>query len=89
MCRTFIKVSVVVTKTSNFIVDAMALPGNTFDRHTLHQALAQVRTPTGASVEEAYVDRGYRGHSEYQTQACPLAERHGVNPQYKRYIKRR
>ena len=66
MCRTFIKVSVVVTKTSNFIADTMALPGNSFDRHTLHQALAQVRTLTGASVEEAYVDRGYRGHSETQ-----------------------
>ena len=79
---TSIKVSVAVTQTSKFIVDTMALPGNPFDRHTLHQALAQVRTLTGASVEEAYVDRGYRGHSETQTQACPLGQRRGVNPQF-------
>ena len=59
---TSIKVSVAVTQTSNFIVDTMALSGNLFDGHNLHQVLAQVRALTGASVEEAYVDRGYRGH---------------------------
>ena len=86
---TSIKVSVAVTQTSNFIVDTMALPGNPVDRYTLYQALDQVHTLTGASVEEAYVDRGYRGHSETQTRVCPLEQRRGVNPQFKHYIKRR
>ena len=83
MCRTFIRVSVVVTKTSNFIVDAMAVPSNTFGGYTLHQTLAQVHALSGASAEDAYVDRGYRGHSNTQTRACPSGQRRGVTPRFK------
>ena len=84
---TSIKVSVAVTQTSNFIFDTMALSGNPFDGRTLHQVLAQVRALTGANVEEAYVDRGYRENSETQTRACPSGQRRDVTPQFKRHIK--
>ena len=41
---------------------AQARPGLPYDGHTLQSQIAQVERLTGASVERAYVDRGYSGH---------------------------
>ena len=57
-----VKVSLAVTQRDNFIVGALALPGNPFDGHTLPAALHQVERLTGTKPERCFVDRGYRGH---------------------------
>ena len=45
-----------------FVLGIRALPGNPYDGHTLAAQIAQVERLTGARVERACVDQGYRGH---------------------------
>ena len=58
------KVSYVTTRRGNFILGAKAIERNAHDSRTLEGALAQVKEliPCHLSVEDVYVDRGYRGH---------------------------
>ena len=76
-----VKASITTTNKSNFVVGGMALPGNPFDGHTLTQALEQVRRMTGSVIEEAFVDRGYRGHGETQTTVYISGQRRGIKTQ--------
>lgn len=57
------KVSVATTNQSNWVVGVQALHGNPYDGHTLPGAIEQVERVTGKSVKEAFVDKGYRGHT--------------------------
>jgi IS5 family transposase len=49
-------------KGGQFVLGAMALPGNPYDGHTLGAQLDQVTRITGTQPSRAYLDRGYRGH---------------------------
>ncbi len=73
-----VKVSITVTNRSNFIVGARALPGNPYDGHTLSASLAQTRQLTGSAIEEAFVDRGYRGHAEEETTVYISGQKRGI-----------
>jgi IS5 family transposase len=85
-----VKASIATTNKSNFVVGGMALPGNPFDGHTLTQALEQVRRMTGSVIEEAFVDRGYRGHGETQTTVYISGQKRGIKTQrLKSSLKRR
>ena len=57
------KVSVSTTACRNWVVGALALPGNPYDGHTLNPALAQVTRLTGQTPAQAVCDLGYRGHN--------------------------
>ncbi|MCX6307680.1 MAG: IS5 family transposase [Bacteroidia bacterium] len=46
---------------SGIIVGAMAFKGNPFDGHTLPEQLEQIKRLSGMTIENALVDRGYRG----------------------------
>ncbi len=70
--------SIATTNKSNFVVGGMALPGNPFDGHTLTRALEQVRRVTGSVIDEAFVDRGYRGHGETQTTVYISGQKRGI-----------
>ena len=76
-----VKASVATTNKSNFVVGGMALPGNPFDGHTLVDALVQVRRLTGSAINEAFVDRGYRGHGERATTVYISGQKRGINTQ--------
>jgi IS5 family transposase len=73
-----VKASIATTNKSNFVVGGMALAGNPYDGHTLNQALEQVRRMTGSVIEEAFVDRGYRGHGETQTTVYISGQKRGI-----------
>ena len=60
------------------MVSGMALPGNPYDGHTLKKVLEQVRWMTGRVIEEAFVDRGYRGHGETQTTVFIAGQKRGI-----------
>ena len=63
---------------------------NPYDGHTLSVALAQVRRLTGAEVDEAFVDRGYRGHGECRTTVYVSGQKGGLNgARLKRSLRRR
>jgi len=57
------KVSVAATSRDNWIVGIQAHHGNPYDGHTLAGVLTQIQRMTGSPVQEAYCDRGYRGHT--------------------------
>ena len=85
-----VKVSLTSTNKSNFIVGAQSLPGCPYDGHTLQAALVQTRRLTHSAIEEAFVDKGYRGHGEQTTTVYLSGQRRGVNTQsLKKRIKRR
>ena len=68
----------------------MALPGSPYDGHTLKEALAQVRRLTGTSIDEAFVDKGYRGHDETASTVYISGQKRGIKTQrLKRSLKRR
>jgi IS5 family transposase len=73
-----VKASIATTNKSNFVVGGMALPGNPYDGHTLTKALEQVRRMTGSVIEEAFVDRGYRGHGETHTTVFIAGQKRGI-----------
>jgi IS5 family transposase len=56
------KVSLTVTHREGFVIGAQGLHGNPYDGHTLSGALAQAEKLTGQKIEEAFVDKGYKGH---------------------------
>ena len=41
---------------------AKSLPGNPYDGHTLKACIEQATRVTGVAPQEAYADRGYKGH---------------------------
>jgi len=61
-CKTSIATTNERCKGGQFVLGAMALPGNPYDGHTLDAQIDQVARLTGQAVKRAYVDRGYRGH---------------------------
>ena len=66
------------------------MPGNPYDGHTVVEALSQVRCLTGSMIEEAFVDRGYRGHGEQETAVYLSGQKRGIRTQrLKRSLKRR
>jgi len=73
-----VKASIATTNKSNFVVGGMALPGNPYDGHTLIKALEQVRRMTASVIEEAFVDRGYRGHGETLTTVYLAGQKRGI-----------
>ena len=85
-----VKVSISSTNKSNFIVGALSLPGSPYDGHTLQDALTQTRRLTNTEIDEAFVDRGYRGHSEEITQVYISGQRRGIKTRsLRKRLKRR
>lgn len=85
-----IKVSITSTNKSNFIVGAQSLPGSPYDGHTLQDALAQTRRLTHTEIDEAFVDKGYRGHDEQTTQVYLSGQRRGIQTRsLRKRLKRR
>jgi len=56
------KAAVVITNNRNWIVNAEDLPENPYDGHTLDRSISGTEKITKVSVDEANVDKGYRGH---------------------------
>jgi len=46
----------------DWFVAALLCEDNPYDGHTLSPTLEQVESNTGATLSDAYVDKGYRGH---------------------------
>lgn len=85
-----VKVSISSTNKSNFIVGALSLPGSPYDGHTLQHALTQTRRLTNTEIDEAFVDRGYRGHGEETTQVYISGQRRGIKTRsLRKRLKRR
>jgi IS5 family transposase len=56
-----VKVGVVASLRTPFILAAHSLPGNPYDGYTLAWSLAHTKLNTGVPIKTAVVDKGYRG----------------------------
>ena len=73
-----------------FVLGVRTLPGNPYDGHTLAAQIAQVERLTGARVERAYVDQGYRGHDADKERVFITRQRRdGLTPTIRRELRRR
>lgn len=77
-----VKVGVVSTSRESFVVGVKSLPGNPYDGHTLQASLDQVERLTGRLPQEAYVDRGYKGHGVNDSEVWIAGTRRGVTPRH-------
>jgi IS5 family transposase len=88
-----VKVSVATTNAvapgGQFVLGARALPGNPYDGHTLAAQIAQAERITGAAIERAYVDRGYRGHDADKGRVFVSGQKRGITPTIRRELRRR
>lgn len=55
------KAGIVITAKNNWVIGAKAFHGNPYDGATLKSSIAQAEKITGITVEESFVDKGYRG----------------------------
>jgi IS5 family transposase len=85
-----VKVSLVTTNQKAFIIGAKAMPGNPFDGHTLKAAIQQAEKLSGLSIEDIFVDKGYRGSAHWPKEKNVfLSGRRGLKPALKKWLKRR
>jgi len=78
------------TKGGQFVLHAKALPGNPYDGHTLAEIIAETEALTGRTVERAYVDKGYRGHTTPNPRRVFISgQKRGVVGVIKRELRRR
>jgi len=85
-CEFGIKVSLAVTQRDNFIVGALALPGNPFNGLTLQAALTQVERLTGKKTQRCFVDRVYRGHGIEDTEVYIAGQKRGITRALRRAL---
>lgn len=84
------KVALSIThKGKGIVTSCHALHDNPFDGHTLKATLARSGAISGVKVENAFVDRGYKGHEVEDTQVFISGQRKGVTKIIKKQIKRR
>ncbi len=57
-----VKAGYVTVSSTNWVLGAMALPGNPYDGNTLAQMLREAEEVSGVKPRHAYCDLGYRGH---------------------------
>lgn len=83
------KVSLVITHKEGLALSAQALHGNPYDGHTLDKVLKDSERLTGATIKEAFVDKGYRGHTVESTQIHISGKKRGLTKWLHKKIKRR
>lgn len=90
-CKTSIATTNERCKGGQFVLGAMALPGNPYDGHTLATQIDQAERLTGQAVKRAYVDRGYRGHGVKRDGLdITLSQTRGItSPTIRREMRRR
>ena len=57
-----VKVGIVCTSRESFVLAAKSMPGNPYDGHTLQECIDQATRVARVAPQEAYADRGYKGH---------------------------
>lgn len=86
-----VKVGIVSTSRESFVLAAKSLPGNPYDGHTLQACIEQATRVTGIAPQEAYADRGYKGHG-CNTDSFKVwisGSKRGVTDAIQRKLKRR
>jgi IS5 family transposase len=83
------KVALVVTHKQGLALSSQALATNAFDGHTLKASLQNAASLARTPIEQAFVDKGYRGHDVEGTQVYISGQRRGLTRSLKKRLKRR
>ena len=83
------KVSLVLTHKQGLALSCQALPENQYDGHTLKSALQKAEEIAQTAIEQAFVDKGYKGHNVEDQQVYISGQRKGMTKTLKKYLKRR
>lgn len=85
------KVSLVITHKEGLALSAQALHGNPYDGHTLKGALTQAEQLSGIKIEQAFVDKGYKGCKKQKSEGLEIfmSGQKGLSRSLKRALKRR
>lgn len=83
------KVSLVETHKQGLALSSQALHENQFDGHTLDNSLKKAEEIIGISIEQAFVDKGYKEHGVEDTEVYILGQKRGMTRALKRQLKRR
>ena len=86
-----VKASFATTLRECFVVGARSFAGNPYDGHTLNEQLEQTKTLCNDKlIEEAYVDKGYRGSGyEGDTKIIIAGQKRGISQLQRRRLNRR
>ena len=84
------KASIIVDQSTGVILGALNFTETIHDSKTIPEALEQYERLNGTLPKEVFVDRGYRGKSEYRTvKICiPKPDKHITKAQRKKHSKR-
>ncbi len=83
------KASFVITHKEGLALGAAALHGNPFDGHTLEKSLKDAENNSGKEIDQAFVDKGYKGHGIKNRKIFISGRKKGVTRWFKKQLKRR
>ena len=83
------KVSFVITHKEGLALSAEAVHGNPFDGHTLKEALEIAEANSGVGIQQAFVDKGYKGHKIEDKTVIVSGQKRGVTSWLETQLKRR
>ena len=83
------KVSLVITHKEGLALGTVALHGNPYDGHTLEECLKDAEYNSGKQINQAFVDKGYKGHGINDRMIFISGQKRGMTKWYKKQLKRR
>lgn len=83
------KVSLVLTHKQGLALSSQALHENQYDGHTLDNSLKKAEELAQTSIEQAFVDKGYKGHGVEGKQVYISGQKRGMTRTLKNQLKRR
>ena len=83
------KVSFVITHKEGLALSAEAVHGNPFDGHTLKEALEIAEANSGVGIQQAFVDKGYKGHKIEDKTVIVSGQKRGMTSWLETQLKRR
>jgi IS5 family transposase len=83
------KVSLVLTHKQGLALSSQALPENQYDGHVLASSLKKAESLAQAAIDEAFVDRGYKGHGITDKQVYITGQKRRMTRTLKKHLKRR
>jgi len=83
------KTSFVITHKEGLALGAAALHGNPYDGHTLLESLKDAESNSGKKINQAFVDKGYKGHGIKDKKIFISGQKRGMTSWFKKQLKRR
>lgn len=83
------KVSLVLTHKQGLALSSQALDENQYDGHTLGSSLKKAEALSQVLIEQAFVDKGYKGHGVEGTSVYISGQKRGMTRTLKKHLKRR